>query len=575
MKIIYKYLLIICIIFTAVHPRIVQAQKIFRSPVNFPIKLSANFGEIRDGHFHSGIDIKTDGVTGKFIYAVADGYINRISVSANGFGKAIYITHPNGYVTVYAHLQNFNPDIEAYVKDQQYEQKSFRVTLNPDKNEFPVKTGDLIAKSGNTGGSLGPHLHFEIRKTKNQHPVNPLLFHFNIKDNMNPIINRIHLYPLSKESYIDSSYEKRVYKITGSHGYYKLETDKIIPAHGIIGVGIETLDYLNGSWNKCAVYSIEMKVDDKLFYSHEMKEFSYNETRYVNSHIDYEEMKKNGNNVHQTFIAPNDQLSIYNESLNRGRIILNDTSIHIISLSVTDAYNNQSQVTFRLKTTEIAFEDKNSKSVSFSKMMPYNQDNSFSHKGFNINIPEGSLYDTLYFSYAEAPSLPGTLSSVHFVHNHYTPLHKFCNLSITPDSIPFGFESKLIAAIINDKGKLIPASGEWDGEKLNIKTRNFGKYVITIDTVNPEIKPLNIHNNKNMTGFSDIRLKITDDFSGIKSYAGTIDGEWVLFEFDPKNDLLVYHFDKERVTQKQQHNLELTITDDRDNIAVYNAGFYW
>ncbi|MBE9511552.1 MAG: M23 family metallopeptidase [Bacteroidetes bacterium] len=575
MSFIFRYLLISCIIFTAINQRIVQAQKIFRSPINYPIKLSANFGELREGHFHSGIDIKTGGVTGKNIYAVADGYINRISVSANGFGKVIYITHPNGYMTIYAHLLHFSPDIEAYVKNQQYIQKSFHVNLNPDKNEFPVRMGDIIAKSGNTGGSLGPHLHFEIRNVKNQHPVNPLLFHFKIKDNINPIINRIHLYPLSRDSYIDSSYEKRVYKITGNHGYYKLEPDKIIPAQGIIGVGIETLDYLNDSWNKCAVYSIEMKVDDKVVYSHEMKEFSYSETRYVNSHIDYEEKKKNGNNVHQTFIAPNDQLSIYNESLNRGRIILNDTNIHLITLTVTDVYNNQSQVTFRLRKTETSFEKNNRKPESFSKIMQFNQENSFSHKGFNINIPEGSLYDTLYFSYAEAPSLPGTFSSVHFVHNRYTPLHKYCNISITPDSVPTGFESKLIAAIINGKEKLVPAGGEWDGKKLNIRTRNFGKYVIVIDTVNPEIKPLNIYDNKNMTGLPDIRFKITDDFSGIKSYTGIIDGEWALFEYDLKNDLLVYHFNKKRLTQKQQHDLELTITDDRDNIAVYNAGFYW
>jgi len=575
MYFIFRYLLITCIIFAAITPRIVLAQKIFRSPVNYQIKLSANFGELREGHFHSGIDIKTGGVTGKSIHAVAEGYISRINVSANGFGKAIYITHPNEYVTVYAHLRNFTPDIDAYVKNQQYIQKSFRVILHPDKNVFPVKMGDIIAKSGNTGGSLGPHLHFEIRNGEKQHQVNPLLFHFKIKDNMNPVINRIHLYPLSKESYIDSSYEKRVYKISGNHGYYKLEPDKIIPARGILGVGIETLDYLNGSWNKCAVYSIEMKVDNKVVYRHEMKEFSFSETRYVNSHIDYEEKIRNGNNVHQTFIDPNNQLSIYNESLNRGRIILNDTNIHTISLSVTDVYNNQSQVSFRLKSDGIAFKENDSKPESFSKMMPYNQDNSFSHKGFNIKIPEGSLYDTLYFSYAEAPSLPGTFSSVHFVHSRYTPLHKYCNISITPDSVPPGFESNLIAAIINGKEELVPAGGEWDGEKLNIRTRNFGKYVIAIDTVNPEIKPLNIHDNKNMTGLSDIRFYITDDFSGIKSYTGIIDGEWVLFEYDPKNDLLVYHFDKKRLTQKQQHDLELTVTDDRDNIAVYNIGFYW
>jgi len=564
MSFIFRYLLITCIIFAAITPRIVMAQKIFRSPVNYPIKLSANFGELRKGHFHSGIDIKTGGVTGKSIHAVADGYINRINVSANGFGKALYITHPNGYVTVYAHLQNFTRNIETYVKNQQYEQKSFQVVLHPDKNEFPVKMGDIIAKSGNTGGSLGPHLHFEIRNVKNQHPVNPLLFHFNIKDNMNPVINRIHLYPLSKESYIDSSFEKKVYKVKGNKGNYELEPDKTIRARGIIGVGIETLDYLNGSWNKCAVYSIEMKIDDKVVYSHEMKEFSYNETRYVNSHIDYEEKKKNGNNVHQTFVAPNNQLSIYNESLNRGRIILNDTSIHLIS-----------QVRFRLQSSETLPEKNINKSESFSKMMPYDQENSFSHKGFNINIPKGSLYDTLYFSYAEAPSQPGTFSSVHFVHNRYTPLHKFCDLSITPDSIPTGFESNLIAAIINGKEELVPAGGEWDGEKLKIRTRNFGKYVIVIDTVSPEIKPLNIPDNKNMTGLSDIRFKITDDFSGIKSYTGIIDGEWVLFEYDPKNDLLAYRFDKKRLMQKRQHVLELKVTDDRDNTSVITTGFYW
>lgn len=570
MSFIFRYLLISCIIFTGINPRIVQAQKIFRSPISHQIKLSSNFGEIRKGHFHSGIDIKTGGVTGKNIHAVADGYINRINVSANGFGKAIYITHPNGYMTVYAHLLHFSPDIEAYVKNQQYEQKSFQVTLYPDKNEFPVKMGAIIAKSGNSGSSLGPHLHFEIRHTVNQHPVNPLLFHFKIKDNINPIISKIYLYPLSKLSHIDSSYEKKIYNVKGDHGNYKLDPDKIIPAYGLIGIGIETLDYLNGSWNKCAVLSIEMKVDDKVVYSHEMREFSYSETRYVNSHIDYEEKISNRNNVYQTFIAPNDQLSIYNESVNKGRITLNDTNTHKITLLVKDAHGNRSEIIFNIRSVPTLPETSIRESKDYSVVMPYNKDNSFSHKGFSITIPAGSLYDTLCFSYAEAPSLPGTFSALHFVHNSYTPLHKYCIIIITPDSVPEGLESKLLAAMVNGEEGLIPAGGEWDGEKLSIRTRNFGKYVIAIDTVKPEIEPLNIRDSKTM-----IRFRITDDFSGIKSYTGMIDGKWALFEYDPKNDLLVYRFDKNRLTQNQQHDLEITVTDDRDNIAVYNVGFYW
>ena len=148
-------------------------QDYFQSPLEIPLILSGTFAELRSNHFHSGLDIKTQQQSGLKVMAAASGFVSRIKVSHFGYGKALYITHPNGYTTVYAHLQNFNPEIDAYIKHRQYKNESYEIELFPKAGELLVNNGDIVAYSGNTGGSGGPHLHFEIRN-KQEHPMNPM-----------------------------------------------------------------------------------------------------------------------------------------------------------------------------------------------------------------------------------------------------------------------------------------------------------------------------------------------------------------------------------------------------------------
>ena len=280
----------------------------FISPVRIPLLLSANFGELRIDHFHSGIDIKTQGVTGKEVQAASAGYVYRITVSPGGFGNALYIRHTSGYSTVYGHLERFAPEIEEYVKAKQYENKSFGVSLYLSKEQFPVKQGDLIAYSGNTGSSGGPHLHYEIRKSDNEVPVNPLQFDFGAADNIKPVIEKLFIYPLTKETTVNGKKSVRKIDVSGAHGNYYIPAENEITINGEAGFGIKSFDLLNDSYNKCSVYSIELLIDSMTVFKYKMDKFSFSESRYINSHIDYETFMKDKIFIERTYLLPNDKL---------------------------------------------------------------------------------------------------------------------------------------------------------------------------------------------------------------------------------------------------------------------------
>jgi hypothetical protein len=260
----------------------------FISPLKIPLSLSANFGELRADHFHSGVDIKTQGTTGKEVVATASGYVYAITVSPGGFGRAIYIRHPSGYSTVYGHLEKFNDVIEEYVKAVQYEKKSFLVTLYPTSDKFPVKQGEVIAFSGNSGSSGGPHLHYEIRKSEGEMPVNPLSFDFGTTDKIKPVIEKLVIYPINRNTLINSQNRKKWINVTGSNGKYSVPDDTEINISGLAGFGIKSFDLIDEGTNKCSVYSIELRIDSICLFRYVMDAFSFSESRYINSHIDYD-----------------------------------------------------------------------------------------------------------------------------------------------------------------------------------------------------------------------------------------------------------------------------------------------
>jgi hypothetical protein len=547
----------------------------FISPVKIPLLLSANFGELRVDHFHSGLDIKTQGVTGKEVVASESGYIYRISVSPGGFGNALYVSHPSGYSTVYGHLDRFTPDLEDYVKSQQYERKSFTITLFPPKGKFPVKQGELIGYSGNSGSSGGPHLHFEIRKAESEKPLNPLLFNFSIADNISPVIEKLTVYPVTRNTLINNMNSIKKINVSGGHGNYYIPSDNNITISGPAGFGIKTYDLLNDSYNRCAAYSIELKIDSNEVFKYVMDGFSFSESRYVNSHIDYETYQKENIYIERTFVLPNDRLSVYKDLVNRGIFNFADNKTHHIQIIVSDANNNRSSLTFRVKSEPVNHQAKSDTTDKNLKVMPYNRTNRFIADKIYVAIPAGALYDTLYFSYKKIPGTSEMLSDVHSVHNKFTPVQKAYNLSIKPTLIPKGKESKMLIVQIGDNQSKNAVSSSWSGEYLSAEVLSFGDFYIGLDTIPPAISPNGLTPGSDLSSKKEIRIKITDDLSGIKSWEPEIDGKWALFEYDQKNDLLTYKFDEKRITKGAKHNLSLKVTDNKNNSSYFNCDFLW
>lgn len=548
---------------------------LFISPLKIPLLLSANFGELRIDHFHSGLDIKTQGSTGKEIVATADGYIYRIGVSPAGFGKALYIRHPSGYTTVYCHLDRFTKEIEEYVISRQYENKSYLVTLFPEREKFPVKQGQLIGYSGNSGASAGPHLHYEIRKSDSEIPVNPLLFNTELADNIKPLIEKLVIYPINSYSTVNNLHAIKKINVMGSNGNYFVSPENVINVSGLTGFGIKAFDLLNESNNKCAVYSIELSIDSILVFKYVMDGFSFNESRFVNSHIDYETYMRENIYIERTFVLPNDKLTAYKDLVNRGLFDFIDDTTHQVKIIITDANRNKSALSFNVKShSHISQEAENQNGKSL-KLMPFNRINRFAEDNISVSIPTGALYDTIWFSYKNSTGTKEMFSDIHFVHNIYTPLHKSFTLSIKPRAIPVGRESKMVLVqyIDNQKKNAIP--GTWTNGFLSADVQSFGRYYIGIDTIAPVIEANGLVSGANISDKKEMKITITDDFSGVKSYEPVLDGKWALFEYDQKNNLLIYRFDESRITKGNKHSLTLKVTDNTDNVGVYNCDFIW
>ncbi|MDP4221715.1 MAG: M23 family metallopeptidase [Bacteroidota bacterium] len=549
---------------------------VFISPVKMPLSLSASFGELRIDHFHSGLDIRTQGVTGKEVVATAAGYVYRISVSPGGFGKALYLRHTSGYETVYGHLDRFIPEIEDYVVSGQYENKSYMVTLWPPKDKFMFNQGDIIAFSGNTGSSSGPHLHYEIRKADEELPVNPLTFGFGVTDDYRPVIERLIIYPESNNTLINNHNKILKFNVSGNNGHYSLNPGAEITISGSAGFGLQAYDLVNNSNSKCSVYSIELRVDSLPVFSYLMDAFSFNESRYINSHIDYETYLKEDVYVERAFVLPNDKLSLYHNVKNRGIVSFNDDKRHHIEIITADVSNNKSILSFYARSTvpvKQAVGDKTNSNNS--AIMPFNRTNRLVSGNVIVSIPSGALYDTLRFEFSRIPCKSNMCSDIYNIHNRYTPVHKPYTLSIKPDSIPSGKESKLLIIQLSEEMKKIPLPSWWANGYLNANPSVFGTFFVGIDTVPPQISLNGFAQGANMSGRTEIRIKINDDLSGIKSYDPQIDGKWALFEYDQKNNLLVYRFDEKRIMKGMKHDFVLHVTDNCGNVSKIDRQFIW
>lgn len=541
------------------------AQDQYRSPLDIPIVLSANFGELRPNHFHSGIDLKTAGVINKPVYSIADGYISRISVSPSGYGLAIYVTHTTGKTSVYGHLNKYESKIAEYVKAKQYEHESFSVDLKVEKNLFPVRRGDLIAYSGNSGSSGGPHVHFEIRDTESQLIIDPLIYYKDrIQDLEPPQIKGIAIYPVTEKGAADFSREpaRRSISVLKGGGYTSIKDT--VEVWGTIGFGVYANDRMNGTANIYGVKEVRLFCDGIEIYSSDISNVDFGTTRMINSLIDYEYWVKRRFFYQKMFVEPGNKLPIY-KTVNDGFINVKEERIYSLRCELEDFYGNQTDYNFCVKGREQTIPQKK----RCMQKMKWNQDNNFSIGQFSLSIPKGYLYDDLCFILKSNPS-EKYLSDIYRVNDVYTPLHNYSEMSIPLVKDTVNNKSQY-GVIRIDGAKESWVGGIYENGIMKVRIRDLGHtYAVSTDTHAPTITPIQparwVRN-------AEIKIKLSDNKSGIRSYRGTIDGSFALFENDVKSSVYTYKFDAKRLKKGQNHKLVFTAVDRAGNTSSYEYIF--
>ncbi len=561
--------------FCCVFPQLLHAQYLpgknypqgyFRDPLNIPIVLAGNFGELRPNHFHSGMDIKTQQRENLPVHAAADGYVSRISVSHTGFGNAIYITHPNGYTTVYAHLNRYFPELEQYVKQREYEQETWAMDISIPPDRFPVRKGQFIAWSGNTGGSAGPHLHFEIRNSQTEKPLNPLLFGFDVPDTRAPEVSRIAIYNMDKSIYEQQPLMVPVKKVNGEY----VTTAPIIKVRAAkAGVAVQAIDRQSNSDNPNGIFEAVLIENDVPNIDFQLDDIGYEETRYLNAHIDYKVKKGGGPFLQLMFSLPGNMLNIYHNLKGDGSLDLSDGAAHAIKLLVKDAYGNSSTVRFQLQQ-----EGQPATDPACANTMYPQSHNIFENNQVEFFLKDSALYDQICFTYQELPNnSPKAYSNNYRLHTPLVPIQEDFELRIKPSRpIPEHLQSKMVivregmgesvSGAVLDRGW--NKNGWYSGS-----FRDFGVFHLEADTVAPRVTVLGaVKNGASLSKAVKLSFSMSDA-SGISSYRAELDGKWLMLS--RKGTVLTYTFDEH--CPPGAHTLKLMVTDVAGNIGTHTLNF--
>jgi murein DD-endopeptidase MepM/ murein hydrolase activator NlpD len=535
-------------------------QGYFRWPLNLKPEIVANLGELRPNHWHMGLDIRTNQKENQPVYAAAGGYIARIRIERSGFGRCIWVNHPNGLTTLYAHLNNFFPALEEYVTEQQYNRESWEIELELPKDKFPVSKGDFIAYSGNTGGSQGPHVHFEIRDTKTQECLNPLLFGFPLQDNVRPSLLKLAMYNREGSIYEQSS---KIFPLRNTDsGYIIPKVPVIKTALNKFSFGIQAIDRISGSQNEDGIYSAQLFLDEQLISGFVIDSISYSETSYMNAHIDHKYRFNGGPFFQLLSPLPGDHGGVYHPA-DGGVITLEDTEVHSIRVEVRDAYQNISQLNFRVQydgsmvKPDVVLPDS-------PKFFP-NHVSVLEKPGFEAYLPEGCIYDTLRSYYYRNNSFPANaVSAAHQLNDASVPVQEDLTIRLKPErAIGAELKSKIVIQRTYRNSRTAKKA-EWQGEWMSAKFGDFGIFQAFVDEEPPVLNSLGKGDTVNLSPSSRIVFQPDDNF-GVKKFRAELDGKWLRFTND-KGWSHIYIFDER--CPYGVHELKVTVEDLAGNITT-------
>ena len=534
----------------------------FVSPLDIPLQLSGNFGELRPNHFHSGFDFKTLQREGLNVKAAAEGYVSRIKISVSGYGKAIYITHPNGFTTVYGHLQSGYGKIEKKIKELQYKSQSYEIDVLLEPNELIVEKAEQIAISGNTGGSDGPHLHFEIRDTQSEKIINPLFFGFDtvIVDTKQPNVTSLIVYPLTDSTKVNQS------KIPISLGLYQQKDGSYLAekvgASGKIGFGIISTDFDNVSWNANGIYKAEVSIDGMKTFGYTFNTFSFDETRLVNALIDYERYKKLKQRVQRLFMQKAFPLSIVNSYQSNGIIDVSPAFRKNILLEVSDFNGNSSKINIPVEySNEVVVVDApKPKSKYYIKS---GREAIFSKENVSVSFPENTFYQDFEMNF-------DVKDSVLQLHEDTVPAFK--NFAITFVDSTSSADDKKFIAYHNGK-KWTYCTTKYANYTFTTYQKTLGRYQLMKDITCPKISITKEINGKWISEQKDLKFIISDDLSGIKTYNGYLNGKWILLEYESKTKTLKHSF-LDGIVDEGKNDLKVIVTDNVGNSTIFETQFF-
>lgn len=530
-----------------------QAQHVqesnFCSPFDFPILLSANFGELRPNHFHNGLDIKTQGVTGKPIHCIADGYVSRVAVLHGGYGQVIYVTHPNGLTSVYGHVISFAKNIQACVRQYQYAHETFVCDLKFQPGQFPVKKGDIIALSGNEGASAGPHLHLELRRTETGEYIDPMpYFKHLLKDSKAPVGSLIGIYPIQGKGVVNGSSHKKFLAI----GNLK----QPVHAWGEIYTGISAKDYMDGTSNFYGVHSVTLYVDSVQVFNSTTDKVLPDENRMINGFIDYEELTRTRRLIMRSYKLPGNRLRLLHTNENRGAVTIDEERDYHFRYVLEDNFGNRRTYQFIVKGKR---QDIPEYKPEANEMLYWNRTNVIQKPGMELVVPRYHVYENVPLR----TDMRGDSSRIAFdyiLDAGRTPIHSYCDLSIGLRHMPVADTTKYY--IVQKAGKWRSSmGGKYANGWIKTRVRSLGTFSVDVDTIAPQITPIG---QGGWRTSRNIRFRIKDMESGIGSYKVYIDGKFVLFGL--KKGILVIQ-DPEKVKKGVPHKLEVTVTDQCGNMA--------